>query len=163
MPCLTRGVLCGVAKPSVGYFAIFNTRRFTPRNSTLSYCTNDPLPCTLPDFSPVHREDLKNYWQMVVSIDKVVDFAKHHCSAEIKAFLQVDENTRNKVMRTDLCCCTDLSVHMWSLGTDFVNSAKLLSCRIVASHELRCVEPACVVLFIVWRSSERCTLFGRST
>jgi hypothetical protein len=34
---------------------------------------------------------------MVVSIDKVVDFAKHHCSAEIKAFLQVDENTRNKV------------------------------------------------------------------
>jgi hypothetical protein len=65
------GALCGVAKPSVAH--------------------------DVPDFSPVHREDLKNYWQMVVSIDKVVDFAKHHCSAEIKAFLQVDENTRNKV------------------------------------------------------------------
>ena len=43
------------------------------------------------------REDLKEYWQKVTSIDKVVDFAKHHCSNDIKLFLQVDENTRNKV------------------------------------------------------------------
>lgn len=43
------------------------------------------------------REDLKEYWQKVTSIDKVMDFAKHHCSNDIKLFLQVDENTRNKV------------------------------------------------------------------
>lgn len=43
-------------------------------------------------------EDLKDYWQKVIAIDKVMDFAKHHCSADIKTFLQVDENTKNKVM-----------------------------------------------------------------
>lgn len=46
---------------------------------------------------------------MVVNIDKVVDFAKHHCSADIKSFLAVEENTRNKVsdvyLHTD---CTPL-------------------------------------------------------
>lgn len=43
------------------------------------------------------RDDLKDYWQKVIAIDKVMDFAKHHCSADIKSFLQVDENTKNKV------------------------------------------------------------------
>lgn len=32
----------------------------------------------------------------MISIDKVMDFAKHHCSEDIKAFLQVDDNTKNK-------------------------------------------------------------------
>lgn len=45
----------------------------------------------------INRADLKEYWQKVVAIDKVTDFAKHHCSEEIKAFLDVDQNTRNKV------------------------------------------------------------------
>jgi len=44
----------------------------------------------------LNREDLKDYWQKVISIDKVMDFAKHHCSGDIKAFLQVDDNTKNK-------------------------------------------------------------------
>jgi hypothetical protein len=43
------------------------------------------------------REDLKEYWHKITAIDKVTDFAKHHCSAEIKDFLEVDQNTRNKV------------------------------------------------------------------
>jgi len=47
----------------------------------------------------IFRDDLKDYWQKVIAIDKVMDFAKHHCSADIKSFLQVDENTKNKVMR----------------------------------------------------------------
>lgn len=36
------------------------------------------------------RLDLNAYWQQVIVIDKVVDFAKHHCAAEVKAFLDVD-------------------------------------------------------------------------
>lgn len=50
-----------------------------------------------------YRSDLKDYWQKVVAIDKVTDFAKHHCSEAIKAFLEVDQNTRNKVS-----CALDL-------------------------------------------------------
>lgn len=29
-----------------------------------------------------------------MGIDKVTDFAKHHCSEELKTFLQVEENMR---------------------------------------------------------------------
>mmetsp|Transcript_6087 Transcript_6087/g.10131 ORF Transcript_6087/g.10131 Transcript_6087/m.10131 type:complete len:272 (-) Transcript_6087:1486-2301(-) len=50
-----------------------------------------------PAFVDQRRDDLRNYWQRVVAIDKVTDFAKHHCSLELKFFLQVEENTRNKV------------------------------------------------------------------
>jgi hypothetical protein len=44
-----------------------------------------------------NREELKEYWQKVISIDKITDFAKHHCSLDIKAFLEIEENTQNKV------------------------------------------------------------------
>ena len=36
------------------------------------------------------RLDLNAYWQQVIVIDNVVEFSKHHCSAEVKAFLDVD-------------------------------------------------------------------------
>lgn len=36
------------------------------------------------------RLDLNAYWQQIIVIDKVVDFSKHHCSADLKAFLDVD-------------------------------------------------------------------------
>ena len=36
------------------------------------------------------RVDLNAYWQQLILIDKVVEFSKHHCSAELKAFLDVD-------------------------------------------------------------------------
>lgn len=39
------------------------------------------------------REELKDYWQKVISIDKVTEFHKHHCSEELKHFLAVEQNT----------------------------------------------------------------------
>lgn len=43
------------------------------------------------------REKLKDYWQKLIALDKITDFTKHHCSLELKDFLQVDANTLNKV------------------------------------------------------------------
>eukprot|EP01038_Epipyxis_sp_PR26KG_P016769 gene16769-22948_t len=45
-----------------------------------------------PTFIDQRRSELKEYWQRVISIELVTDFAKHHCSMELKAFLDVDEN-----------------------------------------------------------------------
>jgi hypothetical protein len=36
------------------------------------------------------REDLNNYWQKVIGIDKIAEFNKHHCSEALKLFLDVD-------------------------------------------------------------------------
>jgi hypothetical protein len=50
----------------------------------------------------MNRLDLNAYWQLVIAIDKVVDFSKHHCSSELKAFLNVDEeiaSSKSKVYR----------------------------------------------------------------
>ena len=43
------------------------------------------------------RYDLKEYWSKVLTIDKIADFAKHHCSEEIKAFLEVEEHSKQGV------------------------------------------------------------------
>jgi hypothetical protein len=48
----------------------------------------------------INRIDLNTYWQQILLIDKAVEFSKHHCSAELKAFLDVDaeiEASRAKV------------------------------------------------------------------
>jgi hypothetical protein len=45
---------------------------------------------TSPSSSLYRREELNIYWQQVILIDQVTDFKKHHCSQEIKAFLDVD-------------------------------------------------------------------------
>jgi hypothetical protein len=37
------------------------------------------------------RRDLDAYWQSIIQIGKLVEFHKHHCSAELKTFLKVDE------------------------------------------------------------------------
>ena len=63
----------------------------------------------------VTREDLKDYWQKVAAIDKVMDFAKHHCSNDIKLFLQVDENTKNKVSGTSFVAKKKLDIIIRSL------------------------------------------------
>lgn len=49
-----------------------------------------------PEFIATRRDDLKEYWNRLVSIEKVTDFQKHHCSVELKAFLEVDLNMRDK-------------------------------------------------------------------
>lgn len=53
-----------------------------------------------PEFVEKRRIDLREYWQKVISIDKVADFAKHHCSSELKNFVELEENTRQEVAPT---------------------------------------------------------------
>ena len=38
--------------------------------------------------------ELNEYWQKVIAIDKVAEFSKHHCSAPLKAFIDVDAIVR---------------------------------------------------------------------
>lgn len=53
-----------------------------------------------PEFVEQRRDELKDYWQKVISIDKVTDFQKHHCSFELKAFLDVESQTKKEVAAT---------------------------------------------------------------
>lgn len=43
-----------------------------------------------PDFIEQRREELNEYWQKIISIDKVTEFNKHHCSAALKKFIDVE-------------------------------------------------------------------------
>lgn len=40
------------------------------------------------------RNDLAQYWQKLIAIEKITEFQKHHCSHELKEFLEVEENTK---------------------------------------------------------------------
>lgn len=44
-----------------------------------------------PDFIEQRREELNRYYQASLKIDKVTDFMKHHCSRDLKVFLEVDQ------------------------------------------------------------------------
>ena len=44
-----------------------------------------------PAFVDQRRDELRDYWQKLVSVDKVTDFTKHHCSKVLKEFLSVDQ------------------------------------------------------------------------
>ncbi len=48
-----------------------------------------------PEFIEKRKEELNIYWQGIIAIGKVTEFDKHHCSAEIKAFLDVDNAAAN--------------------------------------------------------------------
>ena len=52
------------------------------------------------EFIEQRKEDLNVYWQKIITIDKVVEFSKHHCSQDVKSFLQVDETIRNQTNGT---------------------------------------------------------------
>ena len=45
------------------------------------------------------RDELNTYWQQILTIDKITDFQKHHCSQELKVFLNVDDIIRNGKVR----------------------------------------------------------------
>ena len=47
------------------------------------------------DFVDMRREELNAYWQKVIKIDKATEFTKHHCSSELKAFLDVENIMRS--------------------------------------------------------------------
>ena len=47
------------------------------------------------DFVDMRREELNAYWQKVIKIDKATEFTKHHCSSELKAFLNVENIMRS--------------------------------------------------------------------
>lgn len=40
--------------------------------------------------------ELDEYWKRLIALDKVTDFSKHHCSQELKEFLQVDDAINGK-------------------------------------------------------------------
>jgi len=48
-----------------------------------------------PEFIEQRREELNTYWQRVISLDKIAEFNKHHCSEDIKTFLDVEGIMRN--------------------------------------------------------------------
>ena len=48
------------------------------------------------EFIDQRKEDLNIYWQKIIRIDKICEFNKHHCSPEIKEFIDVDNIISNK-------------------------------------------------------------------
>lgn len=38
----------------------------------------------------VRRDEINTWWQAIITIDKVTEFDKHHCCAELREFLGVD-------------------------------------------------------------------------
>ena len=42
-----------------------------------------------------HRGNLDTYWQGIIGVGKVTEFDKHHCSIELKVFLDVDNTLAN--------------------------------------------------------------------
>lgn len=46
------------------------------------------------------RSELSEYWNKVLKIDMITDFFKHHCSQELKDFLDVESNTKKSVAQT---------------------------------------------------------------
>ena len=51
----------------------------------------------------VDRNDLAQYWQKLIAIEKITEFQKHHCSHELKEFLEVEENTKKVRYKCDVC------------------------------------------------------------
>ena len=43
----------------------------------------------------LRRDELNSYWHQVLAVEKVTEFHKHHCSQELKAFLDVDATIRD--------------------------------------------------------------------
>jgi hypothetical protein len=46
------------------------------------------------EFLENRKNELAEFWQKILSIDKVTEFDKHHCSQELKLFLDVDEEVQ---------------------------------------------------------------------
>ena len=47
------------------------------------------------EFIEKRRDELNNYWQLILGIDKITEFHKHHCSQELKSFLNVEATMRD--------------------------------------------------------------------
>jgi hypothetical protein len=47
------------------------------------------------DFIEMRREELNVFWQKVIRVDKITEFTKHHCSPELKDFLDVEMTMRS--------------------------------------------------------------------
>ena len=56
------------------------------------------------------REELNTDWQAVIGIGKAVEFDKHHCSAELKKFLDVE----NAMVLNEVSCWYSVSLAMCS-------------------------------------------------
>lgn len=53
-----------------------------------------------PEFIAQRRGELVEYWSKVIAIDKSTDFQKHHCSQDLKSFLEVEMQTQKEVATT---------------------------------------------------------------
>ena len=47
------------------------------------------------EFIEKRRDELNTYWQLILGIDKITEFHKHHCSQELKSFLNVEATMRD--------------------------------------------------------------------
>ena len=47
------------------------------------------------DFIEARKEELNNYWQAILRIPKITEFSKHHCSQELRAFLDTEAIMRS--------------------------------------------------------------------
>ena len=47
------------------------------------------------EFIEKRRDELNSYWQLVLAIDKITEFHKHHCSQELKSFLDIEATMRD--------------------------------------------------------------------
>lgn len=49
-----------------------------------------------PEFLNRRKDELNEYWQKIISLDKVTDFSKHHCCEALKMFLDIEHVMRGE-------------------------------------------------------------------
>jgi hypothetical protein len=91
----------------------------------------------------------------VIAIDKVMDFAKHHCSNDIKLFLQVEENTKNKVGLYSRICMQRALLRGVFEGGHSTNTVESAGCPVAAcircnGHSFSILNPPCSCINRMW-------------
>ena len=49
---------------------------------------------TSPEFIEARKEEINAYWQRILRIPKITEFSKHHCSQDLRAFLDTEAIVR---------------------------------------------------------------------
>lgn len=67
-----------------------------------------------PDFIEQRKDDLSRYWQQILAIEKITEFTKHHCSQELKLFLDIEDVlSGNKVSVSIYCILLAARIFKW--------------------------------------------------
>lgn len=93
-----------------------------------------------------HREELLEYWTKVIAIDKVTEFNKHHCSAALKAFIDVDgallgDKVSYIFWEGVNVHCLDVSVPYYTTGSDCADYNYVMDYISFTFSDLHC--PVC--------------------